>query len=279
MILHYKDITINEDNISFKKKIHLSKDFSFIPIQYNNNDFMIQTPKLYSPFTIKQYPNNKKKYLNLSFQDLKDHSTKNFIEKCLHIFYKKTEKNYSKNYHIEKFIKQNEYSKWMRFKVPDYCQFYDQNKSIINDFPDRVLGSFIIHLSGLWILNNTIIFNWNIIQGKINLPIKLKEFLIIEEEEKPHKPPPPPPRCTPPPPPPPPPPLNKYDKMIKIGIPQKAVNQKKSIDRAIKVSDLKNVKLKKINDENDKKNIINDSFLPSLNEIRIALKSLKIVNL
>ena len=36
MILHYKDINIYDYNISFKKKIHLSKDFSFIPIQYNN---------------------------------------------------------------------------------------------------------------------------------------------------------------------------------------------------------------------------------------------------
>ena len=30
MILHYKDINIIKEKISFKKKIHLSNDFSFI---------------------------------------------------------------------------------------------------------------------------------------------------------------------------------------------------------------------------------------------------------
>jgi hypothetical protein len=66
--------------------------------------------------------------------------------------------------------------------------------------------------------------------------------------------------------------------MIKIGISKEAVKQKKMIDTTIRESDLKNVKLKKVN-KDEKKNIINDSYLPSLNEIRVALKSLKIVNL
>ena len=70
----------------------------------------------------------------------------------------------------------------MRFKVPDYCQFYDHNKNLINKFPNKVFGSFIIQLTGLWVLNNNIIFNWIIIQGKINLPIKLNQFKIIEED-------------------------------------------------------------------------------------------------
>ena len=56
-----------------------------------------------------------------------------------------------------------------------YRKFYDQNrKKSIDIFPSKVIGSFIIQLSGLWILNNNIIFNWNIIQGQITLPIKLK---------------------------------------------------------------------------------------------------------
>ena len=57
MILHYKDIDIKEEEIYFKKKIHLSNDFSFIPIQYNHQDFIIQAPTLFSPFNIKEYPN------------------------------------------------------------------------------------------------------------------------------------------------------------------------------------------------------------------------------
>lgn len=283
MILHYKDINIEENKISFKKKVHFSKDFSFIPIIYDNKDFIIQTPKLFSPFEVQQYPNNNKKYLNLSFQDLKDKHTEQFIKNCLDILYKKTKEKYSNNYHIEKFIKENDYSKWMRFKLPEYCKFYDQNKKLIETFPSKVIGSFIIQLSGLWLLNNNIIFNWNIIQGQVTLPIKLKDFIIVDDDNKINMrsslPPPPPPPLPPPPPPPLPPlKLNKYDKMLKIGIPKEAVKQKKTIDTTIKESDLKSIKLKKVS-KDEKQSIVQDSYLPSLNEIRIALKSLKIVNL
>jgi hypothetical protein len=187
MILHYKDIKIDESKVSFKKKVHLSKDFSFIPITYDNKDFIIQTPKLFIPFTLQQYPNNNKKYLNLSFQDTQDKNTCNFIINCLEIFYNKTKNKYSNNYHIEKFIKENDYSKWMRFKVPEYCNFYDQNRKSIDIFPSKVIGSFIIQLSGLWVLNNNIIFNWNIIQGQIILPIKLKDFIIVDEDDNDNK--------------------------------------------------------------------------------------------
>ena len=42
-------------------------------------------------------------------------------------FHKKTKQKYSTNYHIEKFIKENDYSKWMRFKDLN-TMGYDQNK-------------------------------------------------------------------------------------------------------------------------------------------------------
>ena len=257
MILHYKDI-------------NLSNDFSFIPIEYNHLDFLIQTPTLFSPFNINEYQNNKK-YLILSFQDKKDISTNNFIENCLHIFYRKAYDKYSKNYHIQEFVKKNKCSDCMRFKVPDYCQFYDHNKNLINKFPNKVFGSFIIQLTGLWVLNNNIIFNWIIIQGKINLPIKLNQFKIIEEDRHLIKKIPPPPPL----------PLSqtKYNKTIRTKPPEKKVNKNKSYHLAIQESDLKNIKLKKIKPISIKNNIINTSELPSLEEIRIALKTLKNINL
>ena len=79
---------------SFKKKVHLSKDFSFIPITYDDKDFIIQTPKLFIPFTLQQYPNNNKKYLNLSFQDTQDKNTyEQFIKNCLKYSIKKLKIN------------------------------------------------------------------------------------------------------------------------------------------------------------------------------------------
>jgi len=59
--------------------------------------------------------------------------------------------------------------------------------------------------------------------------------------------------------------------MLKLGIPKEAVEQKKKLDR-IRPEDLQNVKLKK-GKMIDKK--VDDSFTPSLDEIRNALQSLQ----
>ena len=59
MILHYKDTEINIDLINLKKRINYSKDLTFIPIKYDSNNFIIQTPVMYVPFGISIYSGNK----------------------------------------------------------------------------------------------------------------------------------------------------------------------------------------------------------------------------
>ena len=58
MILFYKDFHINKDKIKFKKSRQCSKDFTFIPIQYDKKDFIIQTPQCFVPFGLKKYSTN-----------------------------------------------------------------------------------------------------------------------------------------------------------------------------------------------------------------------------
>ena len=74
MILFYKEFHINKDKIKFKKSRQCSKDFTFIPIQYDKKDFIIQTPQCFVPFGLKKYSTNSKKtYLDITFQDKHNH--------------------------------------------------------------------------------------------------------------------------------------------------------------------------------------------------------------
>ena len=58
------------DKILVQRKQEYLNGFTFIPIKYNNEDIIIQTPKLFIPFKISSY--NNKRYLDLSFQNHKN---------------------------------------------------------------------------------------------------------------------------------------------------------------------------------------------------------------
>ena len=191
MILKHDEFNIDYKNISFKKSRQCSNDFTFIPLQYNNQDILIQTPHCFIPFGLNKFSNiSSKQYLDLSFQQ----KNKSFIYIFENI-YKIIKKKYKDKYQVENFLKSSQYSQWMRFKVDEDCLFFDQNKKIIKSFPSKIFGIFIIQLSGLWIMNQKMWFNWNILQAKLNIPIKLKDYAFIDDEVKEVKfiPPPPPP--------------------------------------------------------------------------------------
>ena len=50
MIFYHKTLEVNKEKIYFKKKQKISDKFSFIPIQYEGKDFIVQTPILYIPY-------------------------------------------------------------------------------------------------------------------------------------------------------------------------------------------------------------------------------------
>ena len=123
MIYNYSELTIDKENIIFKKSREYSSDFTFIPIKYNNNDILIQTPHCFVPFGLNKFSNiSSKKYIDLSFQSMNE----NFIE-LLNKFYNIINNKYKEKYQVEPFLKKSQYSQWMRFKVDDDCLLFDQN--------------------------------------------------------------------------------------------------------------------------------------------------------
>ena len=80
MILHHKGLIIKEDLIKLKKGFKYSDSVSFTPIQYNKGDLLIQTPNMYVPFEVVEYKENNKKYIDLTFQNLCDKETKQFLD-------------------------------------------------------------------------------------------------------------------------------------------------------------------------------------------------------
>ena len=125
MILKYNDLEIQSNHLTFEKRFKYSNNLSFIPIKYNNTDLLIQTPVLFVPFNISAYSKEcNKKYLTLSFQSC---CNEDFINNLLEL-YNIVKGKYGKKYDIQKFIKEYQYYKWMRFKVSDTALFFDQNK-------------------------------------------------------------------------------------------------------------------------------------------------------
>jgi len=275
MILNHKNFTLNKSKIKIKKKQKFSDDFTFIPINYDYRDLIIQTPILFIPFGKQKYSiNDSKSYIDLSFQNMiNDKNIEIFFNNLRKLYL--TIKEYFNDYLVEDFLKKNKHSYSMRFKIDDECLFFDQNKNIYKNEIKKTFGSFIIHLNGLWIMENRIWFQWYIVQAKINIPIVIKEYIFIDEDDdnKEIKK-----SIIPPPPPPPPLPLfknnDKYSKMLKLGIPKHAVEQKKRMDR-IRPEDLQNVQLKKNNFKKSKIKKNDNSFTPSLDEIRNAKQKLQ----
>ena len=145
-------------------------------------------------------------------------------------------------------LRESKYSKWMRIKVSNNTLFFNQTKEQLSDIENKVFGTFVIHFSGVWILKNKIWINMTLIQGKVYETPTFNKYIIIDDEDTIYNKIPPAP---PPPPPPPPKKMDKYNKMIKVGIPIVAVEKQKAMDR-IQAKDLQNVKLKKTK-VNDKK--------------------------
>jgi|MDSW01.1.fsa_nt_gb hypothetical protein len=271
MILNHNNLTIEKNNIQIKKPLQYSDQFIFYPIKYQKKDFIIQTPKLFLIEGIKHYSTiNSNKYIDLSFQN--KHLDKSIVQyqRNLLYFYETIKSFFITKYSVEPFMKSNIKFDWMRYKISENCLFFDEQKNKIHNLKDikKTYGTFIIHLHGLWCMNQTIWFDWKIIQAQINVPCVLNKFMINIPNSK----------IPPPPPPPPPPPIDKYQKMLKLGVSKEAIEQKRTIDR-IQASDLQNIKLKKTNINHIKnKKKKNDSFTPSLDEIRNALQCLHKIN-
>ena len=169
------------DKINIHKKQDHLNGYTYIPMKYDNKDIIIQTPKLFIPFNISVF--NNKKYLDLSFQNMKNDKLIRQLKNNLDLIHKKIN-IVLKKYTIKYFIKNNHTNNLqMRFKVLNNTLFFDHNKNKIKSIENLTYGEFIIHLQGLWLINNIITFDWIILQGKIDMPLYLSDYAFIDKEK------------------------------------------------------------------------------------------------
>ena len=216
MIIHHQEDFSNYKLFLFKS-LKYSDTFTFIPIQIYQkiySECIIQTPLLFTPFGI-QETQNKKKIIDLSFQNKEnDDSLKNFL-KILKIIYRCIFKKFQKKFIVNPFIKETDYNECIRLKISNNTILYDESKNKIHTIDKFTYGNFLIHLEGIWINENNIWFQWNLLQAKIKLPFYLKEYSFIDEiQEK---------KIT----------NDKYNKMLKMGVPKEAVQRQKILDGKI----------------------------------------------
>ena len=289
----------NEDfstyQISILKQLKYSESFTFVPIRlYKDNIYqrcILQTPLLFTPFGI-QMTKNSKKIMDLSFQNKEnDKSLENFLA-TLSSIYRIIREKYKSKYLVNPFIKETDYGECLRLKLSNESLFFNENKNTIETIEKFTYGYFIIHLNGLWINNKDIWFQWNLLQAKVNTPIHLKEYSFIDginEQKEVSKS-----NALP----------DKYDKMLKIGVPKEAVQRQKILDGnipppppppitglpmkinnksydipKIKASDLQSVILRKGKGKNERKIIIkkDNNFFepPTLEELQTTLSKLR----
>jgi hypothetical protein len=239
MIIHHKD-NFAKYTVICQKPLKYIDDFSFIPIKVVNSEdtgdpCIFQTPLLFSPYGIQT--NHNKTTIDLSFMNRENDPTlETFYNHLLNI-YGIIRKKYGRKYHVNPFLKTTMFNECLRLKVTDRMTVFDQNKRSLQTIPSFSYGNFLINLHGLWISDKDIWFQWYLVQAKIIEPLSLQDYLFIDENEpsasKPnfsdtassassatsatqeHRVP------------------DKYDKMLKMGVPKDAVDRQRQMDLAV----------------------------------------------
>ena len=143
--------------------------YTFIPIKYLIR-YNIQTPKLFIPFNVSVF--NNKRYLDLSFQNIKNDKNIELLEENLKLLDEKVKES-TKKYKIIPFFRNFNNNHIIRFKILNNTLFFDQNKNQIKTIENLTYGSFIIHLNGLWLIDDKLIL--------IGYYCKVNRYAIIFE--------------------------------------------------------------------------------------------------
>ena len=164
--------TIDTKNINIKKHLYYSNNYTFVPIKYNKEDLIIQTPKLYTKYGIIDYFD--KSSIVLSLQNITNDNNISIFKNNLELIFNTIKDKYNEYEIIDYLEKLN-----MRYKVNQNILIYDSNKQLIKDIPNNSYGNYIIHLSGFWIIDKCIYFQWYVLQSKIESPIILKKYAFV----------------------------------------------------------------------------------------------------
>lgn len=286
MIIHHSE-NLKSYPFFIQKPLKYSDKFTFIPIKCMKDKIyqkcILQTPLLFTPYGIKKTQKDKD-IIDITFQNIENDKSQRIFRENLKYIYDNVYEKYKYDYIVNDFLKMTDFNDCLRLKLNSNTTIFDEYKNIIEVIDNYSYGHFIIELEGLWLNEDNIWFQWNLLQAKIKIPTYLSEYSFIDEihetKEVSKK-------------------EDKYDKMLKMGVPQAAVERQKIMDGKIpppppppnlinmktksysvpkiNASDLRNVVLKKgkpITKQKPKK-ISNHFEPPSLEELQSTLSRLK----
>jgi hypothetical protein len=236
IILDYNTYIIDE-NLKFKN-IETRNNNVFIPIKYDNKPVLFKTPRLYMPFKPHINQNQTNGFVRLSFDNIKiDRKIEDFYN-----FINMTEKSLKNKLNESNIINNLNINKSSKIKLqktiqktdgyPDYfnmnfnmneLKVYDSSLSLINinDVNGNFYAFFVIELAGFFYNHktHTIKLIWNLLQFKLDKVKQIiDECLFLDEQPteilklKNH------------------PKLEKFFKMIMVGVPKMAIHHKMTLD-------------------------------------------------
>lgn len=234
MIIHHRE-DLSTYKLSFQRPLKYTSDFSFVPIRIGkpgekSEKNILQTPLLFAPYGLQtRGPNQKQKQtLDVSFMNREnDPYVETFLDN-LHYLMSLVKEKFSKRYVIHDFLKTSTFDECMRLKVSPTMRIFDPLKNPLETISSFSYGTFLIDLHGLWISGREIWFQWYVVQSKIIEPVCMSEYQFIDrftsdlKDEKDtkedrvgpsiHEGP------------------DKYEKMLKMGVPREAVERQRSLD-------------------------------------------------
>jgi hypothetical protein len=219
MIIHHSE-RFKSYQLFIKKPLKYSEKFTFVPIRLKKDKVyhkcIFQTPLLFTPYGINSTQNNKS-IIDITFQNIENDNSQKVFHTNLKYIYDTVYEKYKYDYIVNDFLKRTDFNDCLRLKISDNTIIFDEFKNTIEDINNYSYGNFIIELEGLWLNEDNIWFQWNLLQAKIRLPTHLKEYSFIDEiHETISK-------------------EDKYTKMIKMGVPKEAVHRQRILDGKIPI--------------------------------------------
>ena len=214
MIIHHSE-NLKSYPLFIQKSLKYSDKFTFIPLRLKKDKIyqkcILQTPLLFTPYGICKTQNDKN-IIDITFQNIENDKSQSIFRKNLKYIYDNVYEKYKYDYIVNEFLKRTDFNDCLRLKLNSNTKIFDEYKNIIEKIENYSYGNFIIELEGLWLNEDNIWFQWNLLQAKIKLPTHLTEYSFIDEiiEHKNKD--------------------DKYDKMLKMGVPKAAVERQRALD-------------------------------------------------
>ena len=172
MIIHHSE-NIKSYHLFVQKPLKYSDKFTFIPLRFKKEKeylkCILQTPLLFTPYGICKTQNNKN-IIDISFQNIDNDKSQRVFHKNLKYIYDTVYEKYKYDYIVNDFLKRTDFNDILRLKINDNTtKLFDEYKNIIDKIENYSYGNFIIELEGLWLNEDNIWFQWNLLQAKIKI--------------------------------------------------------------------------------------------------------------